>query len=141
MFNKQTQYALRAVTYLAVNSKPSKKIGVNIIAEELDVPKQFLSKILQSLVNHKLLHSSKGKSGGFYLTNKNMDSNLRSIIEIFDGDDIFCSCVMGLPKCSSENPCPLHESSIIYRNQLVEILEKQSIRELAKSVVRDGFAI
>ena len=86
MFSKQTQYALRAVLYLAVNSRSNKKIGVNVIAEELDVPKQFLSKILQKLVNHKLLHSSKGKSGGFYMTAANLNSNLRSIIEIFDGD-------------------------------------------------------
>ena len=48
MFSKQTQYALRAIIYLAVNASPQKKIGVNVIAEELGVPKQFLSKILQS---------------------------------------------------------------------------------------------
>lgn len=141
MFNKQTQYALRAVTYLAVYSKPNNKVGVNIIAEELKVPKQFLSKILQNLVNHKLLHSSKGKAGGFYLTKKNLDNNLRTIIELFGGDDIFHNCVMGLPKCSSENPCPLHEPSIVYRGELVSILEKQSIRELAESVIKDGFSI
>lgn len=141
MFSKQTQYALRAVLYLAVNSKPNKKIGVNVIAEELDVPKQFLSKILQKLVNHKLLHSSKGKSGGFYMTKANLDSNLRSIIEIFDGDDLFCSCVMGLPKCSSDNPCPLHEPSIVFRNELLSRLDNQNIRNLAASVVEDGFTI
>jgi Rrf2 family protein len=141
MFSKQTQYALRAVLYLAVNSRPNKKIGVNVVAEELDVPKQFLSKILQKLVNHKLLHSSKGKSGGFYMTKGNLNSNLRSIIEIFDGDGLFCSCVMGLPKCSSENPCPLHEPSIEYRNELLTRLDNQNIRDLAESVVKDGFTI
>ena len=141
MFSKQTQYALRAVLYLAVNSRSNKKIGVNVIAEELDVPKQFLSKILQKLVNHKLLHSSKGKSGGFYMTAANLNSNLRSIIEIFDGDGLFCSCVMGLPKCSSDNPCPLHDPSIEYRNELLARLDSQNIRDLAESVVKDGFAI
>lgn len=141
MFNKQTQYAIRAVTYLAVKSEPRIKIGVNVIANELGVPKQFLSKILQNLVNHKLLHSSKGKAGGFYLTKKDLDSNLRSIIELFGGDDIFHTCVMGLPKCSSENPCPLHESSVEYRGNLIKILDEQSIRELAESVIKDGFSI
>jgi Rrf2 family protein len=141
MFSKQTQYALRAIIYLALNASPSHKIGVNVVAEELDVPKQFLSKILQKLVIKNLLHSSKGKSGGFYLTKANLNSNLRLIIETFDGDDLFCSCVMGLPKCSSENPCPLHEPSIEYRNQLLTRLDNQNIRDLATSVAKEGFTI
>ena len=141
MFSKRTQYALRAIMYLAVNVKPGKKMGVNVIAKELDVPKQFLSKILQTLVNNKLLHSSKGKMGGFYLTPKNLNSNCRVIIEIFDGDDLFCSCVMGLPTCSSDNPCPLHAPTVVYRQDLINKLEKNSISELATMMVKDGLTI
>ena len=141
MFSKQTQYALRAIIYLAVNASPQKKIGVNVISEELGVPKQFLSKILQKLVNKGLLHSSKGKAGGFYLNKVDLSSNLRLIIEVFDGDDLFCNCVMGLPTCSSDNPCPLHEPSITYRNELISRLENQTIKDLAKSVIKDGFII
>jgi Rrf2 family protein len=141
MFSKQTQYALRAMLYLAVNSSPKHKIGVNIIAEQLSVPKQFLSKLLQKLVNEGLLHSSKGREGGFYLTEANMNSNLRSVIEIFDGDALFCSCIMGLPKCSAENPCSLHEPSMDFRNELISRLDSQNIRDLALSVVKDSFTI
>jgi len=141
MFSKQTQYALRAIIYLALNASPTHKIGVNVIAKELDVPKQFLSKILQKLVNKDLLHSSKGKFGGFYLTKSNLNSNLRSVIEIFDGDDLFCSCVMGLPECSSEHPCALHHSSMEYRNELLLRLDSQNIRDLALSVSNEGLSI
>ena len=75
------------------------------------------------------------------MTAANLNSNLRSIIEIFDGDGLFCSCVIGLPKCSSDNPCPLHDPSIEYRNELLARLDSQNIRDLAESVVKDGFAI
>ena len=141
MFSKRTQYALRAIMYLAVNAKAHKKIGVKVIAEDIGVPKQFLSKILQTLVNNKLLHSSKGKMGGFYLTPKNLNSNLRAIVEIFDGDAIFKDCVMGLPTCSSDNPCPLHAPTAVYRDELLKKLENKTISELSELVLKDGLAI
>jgi Rrf2 family iron-sulfur cluster assembly transcriptional regulator len=130
MLSKRTQYALRAMMYIASNQN-NNKIGVNFIAEELAIPKQFLSKILQELVINGLLHSSKGKKGGFYLTNKNLNSNLRQIIEIFDGDSFFKGCVIGLEQCSSENPCALHAATAIYRNDIKKNLEVNSLKELA----------
>lgn len=140
MLSKRSQYAIRAVVYIASNAN-KKKIGVNVIAEEIELPKQFLSKILQELVNNKLLHSSKGKMGGFYLTNKNLQSNLRQIIEVFDGDSIFSGCIIGLTQCSSENPCPLHNSTAIYRKDLKENLETKTIQEIAKMVGNKEFRI
>lgn len=127
--------------YMTVNAQAKKKFGVNVIAEELGVPKQFLSKILQTLVKKKLLNSSKGKMGGFYLSSKNMNGNLRNIIEVFDGDDVFCSCVMGLPECSSENPCPLHEATALYRLQLKSNLESKNIRDLGIQILEEDLRI
>jgi Rrf2 family protein len=126
---------------LAINSSIKKKIGVNVIAEELVVPKQFLSKILQELVKYDIVGSSKGKYGGFYLTKRNLNKNLRSIIEVFDGDDIFKECVMGLAECSSVNPCPLHDITTIYRMQLIGRLEDKSIKEIADQVQNEGLTI
>ena len=141
MFSKRTQYALRAILYLALHSSSKKKIGVNVIAFELNVPKQFLSKILQELVKHKMVFSSKGKYGGFYLTKTYLDKNLRSIIEVFDGDSLFNECVMGLPECSSEKPCPLHDITAVYRKQLINKLEKKSISSIAEQILIEGLSI
>jgi Rrf2 family iron-sulfur cluster assembly transcriptional regulator len=46
MFLKSCKYGIRAVLYLAIHTKNGEKIGVNDIAEELNVPKHFLAKIL-----------------------------------------------------------------------------------------------
>ena len=67
MFSKSCKYALRAVLYLAANTNESKKAGAKVIAETLDVPRPFLSKILQQLSRHQLIASTKGPHGGFYL--------------------------------------------------------------------------
>ena len=141
MLSKRTQYATRAILYLAIHSKGNRKIGVNVIAEDLQVPKQFLSKILQELVKFKLVKSSKGKMGGFYLSRANLKNSLRQIIEVFDGDDLFCKCMMGLPNCSSDNPCPLHDSATSFRQNLEASLEDLSIKEMAEKIKTVGLRI
>ena len=132
---------MRAILYLDLYSDAKNKIGVNVIAEKLDVPMPFLSKILQELVKNKLLNSSKGKSGGFYLTKRKRENNLRSIIELFDGAGIFESCSMGLPECSSSNPCPLHRSTVTFRNDFAQIIEYKSIKEVANHIKENGLQI
>jgi Rrf2 family protein len=108
MFSKTCQYAIRAVIYIASNSNEAKSIGVKDIAESLNVPQQFLSKILQQLVRHNLLSSVKGPNGGFFLTEQNRNCSLLQIVECIDGAMVLNSCILGLPSCSLTNPCPLH---------------------------------
>lgn len=136
MFSKSCKYAIRAVLYLAVHSSEEKKFGVKEIAEALNIPGPFLAKLLQQLSRLGLIASSKGPSGGFYLNEENMAAPLRLVIEAIDGPDIFSSCILGLPVCSSDNPCPLHTKAITYREGLLKLVEDQSIRDLAKRIHR-----
>lgn len=134
MFSKSCKYAIRAVLYLAVNSNEEKKLGVKEISEELDVPKHFLAKILQQLSKHGLISSTKGPSGGFYLSESDLHKPLRLVVESIDGPEVFHSCILGLPVCSSENPCPLHTTAFAYRQGLLQLLDDQDIEELARKV-------
>lgn len=141
MFSKTCKYGLRAVLYLAANAKQNKKVGVKEIAEALDVPGPFLAKLMQQLARAQLISSTKGPNGGFYMNEKNMRSNLRQVVETLDGPEVFSSCIMGLPQCSSENPCPLHEKAIIFRHSLLDLLEKQSITEMAQRIQDAGLSL
>ena len=138
MFSKACKYAIRAVLYLTVNADEEHKLGVKEVAEALDVPKHFLAKILQTLARHHLISSPKGPSGGFYLDEKNRRATLRSVVESIDGPDLFTSCVLGLPVCSSENPCPLHEQAVTYRRGLLDLIEHRTIEQVAKQVSLEG---
>ena len=127
--------------YLAANAKQNKKVVVKEIAEALDVPGPFLAKLMQQLARAQLISSTKGPNGGFYMNEKNMRSNLRQVVETLDGPEVFSSCIMGLPQCSSENPCPLHEKAIIFRHSLLDLLEKQSITEMAQRIQDAGLSL
>jgi Rrf2 family protein len=141
MFSKSCKYAIRAVLFLAINSSEDKKLGAKEIADELDIPKHFLAKILQQLSRHDLIASTKGTGGGFYLAENNLHGNLEAIIECMDGQAIFTSCILGLPVCSSENPCPLHHKFLNYREGLKETVSNQTIKDLATKVVSKRLTI
>lgn len=141
MFSKTCKYGLRAVLYLAAHTKEKRKIGVKEVAEALDVPGPFLAKLMQQMARAQIISSTKGPNGGFFMSEKNMASNLRQVVETIDGPDIFSACIMGLPACSSANPCPLHEKAIIYRHSLLDLLERQSIQDLARRIDESGLSL
>ena len=141
MFSKSCKYGIRAVLYLAVNSSEDKKLGVKEISENLEVPKHFLAKILQQLSRHGLISSTKGPSGGFFMNDKDLKKPLRLVVESIDGPDVFHSCILGLPVCSSDNPCPLHDTAADYRTGLLELLEEQNVREVARKIKEKDLSI
>ncbi|MCB9272416.1 MAG: Rrf2 family transcriptional regulator [Lewinellaceae bacterium] len=141
MFSKACKYAIRAALYLAVHAESGQKLGVKDIATALDVPQHFLAKILQQLSRNHLISSAKGPSGGFFLDEQNMEVTLRQIVECIDGPDMFTSCILGLPVCSSENPCPLHVQAFAYREGLNYQLKHQAIGELAGKILKEHFKI
>jgi len=129
MFSKTCQYALRGVIYIAANAQSGRAIGTKAVAESLEVPQQFLAKILQQLVRHRLLSSIKGPHGGFYLTEENQEINLLSIVRCIDGDSVLDSCLLGLPKCNPSHPCHLHKDYEQPRRKLKLMLQTTKVKD------------
>ena len=132
MLSNSCKYAIRAILYLAYNSSKSKKIGSKIIAERLSIPAPFLAKIFQKLSKEKLISSSKGPHGGFYLTEKELSKTLFDVVKCIDGLSLFENCFLGLPKCSDENPCAIHSIVSPCKKHLRQELSDRSIAEIAE---------
>lgn len=141
MFSKSCKYALRAILFIAAHGSEDKKVGISEIASSLDVPQHFLGKLLQLLTRHKVLASTKGPGGGFYLTEANLNQSLLKVVDIIDGKGIFDSCILGLPYCSAKNPCPLHDKYVPCRDSMVTLLKDHTIKELALRVKEGGTTI
>lgn len=62
LFTKASEYALLSLIYISQKETPQ---DVDSLALELDIPKSFLAKILQTLAKDGLLKSFKGAKGGF----------------------------------------------------------------------------
>jgi len=141
MISKKCKYALRATFYLAVHSKVSKKISGLGLAEGLKIPAPFLVKILQELAGKNLISSVKGPNGGFYLTEKNLNTPVIRIIEAIDGLNFFETCGIGLDVCSDEQPCPVHHSYAEVRNQLKDLFENKTILQIASDIEVEHLAL
>jgi len=138
MLSNASKYAVKAMLYLVIHTDKSKKIGVKTLAKDLDVPEPFLAKILQQLVRKKLLSSTKGPHGGFYISLENSKNNVCNIFEAIDGHPMFNKCFMGLEKCSEENPCPLHNIVVDFKENLLKKFNDISLAEFANDIEKKG---
>ncbi len=131
MLSNTCKYAVRALIYLGNYSKEGEKIGIKKIAGDLDIPTPFLGKILQSLVKHKILASTKGPNGGFGLGKPASEITLYEIVKTIDGEDFFMNCLINLEPCSSNKakgkPCAVHNRFSEVRSSLMEFYSQTTI--------------
>jgi Rrf2 family iron-sulfur cluster assembly transcriptional regulator len=140
MLSNTCKYGIRAIIYLALEDN-DKKVGIKQIAEDLDIPSPFLSKILQLLAKNKVLNSTKGPHGGFGLGRPAEEIKLMDIIKIIDGMDYFETCLIGMKSCTDPNSaiqCPIHKDYSPIREKTRELFETTSIAKLAEDIKLSG---
>lgn len=135
MFSKSCEYAIKAVLHLCIATKDGGKLSIHEIAEAIESPEPFTAKILQTLVKHKIISSSKGPGGGFYIDRKAKPIVVMDIVEVIDGKQAFERCGLGLKKCDGNHPCPIHDQFVNYSQRLKTLLEQKTIQEFSASIV------
>ena len=129
IFSKKCELAVQAVLFLSIKEK-ERVFKAGEISEELKVPKEFVSKMLQILTASGIIGSKKGKTGGFFLAKNPSEIKLIDIVLAIDGDKVFSSCVLGFPGCSSETPCPVHEKWGKLRDDAFKMLAEETLEQL-----------
>ena len=135
IFSKKCEYGLQAVLYLAAQ-KDREVIPAEEIANKLSIPKEFVSKILQSLTESGIVDSRKGKSGGFSIAKDPKRIILIDIVAAFDGMSMFDSCVLGFPNCNPDNPCPLHDKWGELRTKAYSMLTDENLDSFRERTLR-----
>ncbi len=130
MFTRSTEYALRAVVFLAKNTSEEVRYGRKTIAVQLGFPEPYLAKILQHLVKRKIIQSAKGPNGGFYATPETLNISLLDIIDANEGLSFFKRCGLGLVECNDEKPCPIHKEYGVFREGLYKTLSEKKIKDV-----------
>ncbi|MCE2612403.1 Rrf2 family transcriptional regulator [Flavobacteriaceae bacterium D16] len=141
MLSNACKYAIRAVIYLALNSDVRAKHGVKQIAEELEVPQPFLAQLLRKLAAERLVSSTKGPGGGFFLDQSNRDNAIWDVIRAIDGTYKFDECFLGLSKCDDVNPCPVHHLVSPFKEELLQDFREKTVASLAEEIAEKGRVI
>jgi len=138
MLSNTCKYGIRAVIYLAWRAGEDKRIGIKTISNDLGIPTPFLGKIMQTLVRHKILKSSKGPHGGFSLGKPAGEISMLDIILIIDGSDLFDMCLVDVKSCAEiqkkNSPCTLHEAFEPVRKEIYRLFRDITIENLVNDL-------
>lgn len=134
MLSLTCKTAIKAVIYLASKFESGEKAGIKEIAEFIDASEHTVGKMLQTLVKGQVINSSKGPTGGFYITAKQRDQPIINIVEAIDGENVFNQCGLGLSKCSATHPCPIHDAYKAVRDLFENMCKQKKVSDLCKPV-------
>lgn len=135
MLSKKSQYAFKALTYLAAryNKGP---VLISEIAEQQRIPLKFLENILLELKKAGILESKKGKGGGYQLQKDPSLIKMASVIRIVNGPIAMLPCVSlyFYERCKNcdEEHCGLHDMMIQVRDATLNILENRTLSDLLR---------
>jgi Rrf2 family protein len=134
MLSLTCKTAIKAVIYLASKYSAGEKSGIREIAEYIDASEHTVGKLLQTLVKHNVINSTKGPSGGFYISKEQYRQSIMQVVEAIDGSRMFKECGLGLSKCSSTHPCPIHYEYKEARDIVERLFKEKKVMDLCEPV-------
>lgn len=134
MLTNKGKYGLKAMVYLA-GLPPAKLAQIAEIAEANAIPKKFLDQILSELRNAGLVHSKKGKAGGYALAKAAGSISVGQIVRVLDGPlaPIQCASVNAYRPCGDcgdETYCSVRLVMLEARNAISAVLDSRSLTEM-----------
>jgi len=134
LYSKSAEYGIQAMIYLT-EYRSDEPTMVSTISDAYDIPHQYLAKIVQTLVKHRLIKAKRGRNGGLFLGRNPKDIYLHEIVYAIDGPPPENEkCAIGLDLCSDETPCPLHHTWKPIKGAIREMLSSENLLELSKRV-------
>lgn len=133
MLSKKSQYAFKALTYLAVkyNEGP---VLISEIARKKKIPLKFLENILLELKKADILDSKKGKGGGYFLKKSPDKVKMATVIRLINGPIAMLPCVSlyFYERCKNcdEKHCGLHDIMVEVRDATLNIVENRTLKDL-----------
>jgi len=134
MLSKKSKYGLKALLELA-GETGQRPMQTSELAERQGLPKKFLEAILLELKRHGLLHSKKGRGGGYVLTRKPGDITIGQVIRVLDGPLALTPCVSRTAyrrcdECLDEETCGIRLAMKEVRDATAHILDNTTLAGL-----------
>jgi Rrf2 family protein len=134
MLSQKAKYAMRALLYLA-KGEPDRPVFISEIADQQSVPKKFLELILLELKRHGLVHSYRGKKGGYLLAKNPNQIYFGQVIRIIDGPLAQLPCASRTAyrrcdDCENEQTCEIRKVMLQVRDSTAKILDSTSLADV-----------
>jgi Rrf2 family protein len=136
MLSQKARYALRALLVLC-EDRPDGPMMIGDIAKKAAVPRKFLEQILLDLKKRGLVHSQRGKYGGYTLGRPADKIAFAEIIRAIDGPLALSPCASltayrRCGDCHDEKTCAIRKVLLAVREATAGILENQTLADAAR---------
>ncbi len=132
--SRRSEYGLRALTDL-VRHEGEGPIPLATLAERNRLPAKFLEQIMANLKHGGIVRSTLGAHGGYGLAADPSTVSLGRVIRLLDGALAPLGCVSlryyEPCSCLDEATCSLRDVMIDVRDAMLEILDEQTLADLA----------
>ena len=113
LITRETDYAIRAMMYLAIQEDITLPVSSAELADEMKIPYRFLRKIVLKLISAKLVESRRGKGGGLNLALSPDKISLFEIMHAVDPVGVTMNiCLPDDSKCARIKFCGLHSALV-----------------------------
>ncbi|MGD8276613.1 MAG: Rrf2 family transcriptional regulator [Gemmatimonadota bacterium] len=106
MISRTSGYALEAL--LVIARRNGRMTRATQLADELGIPGNYLSKILNALTRAHILESERGPTGGFRLARSAAEISILDTVSVFEDTGSVRQCLLGRGRCQDDDSCPLH---------------------------------
>ncbi len=138
--SRRSEYGLRALVDL-VRHDGAGPVALGALAQRNNLPTKFLEQIMATLKHGGIVRTTLGSHGGYEMAADASAVSIGRVIRLLDGALAPLPCVSlryyGRCSCPDEATCPLRDVMIDVRDVMLEILDKETLAELA---AREGRA-
>ena len=138
--SRRSEYGLRALVDL-VRSDGSGPVALAALAQRNNLPPKFLEQIMSTLKRGGIVRTTLGARGGYALAVDPAEVSIGRVIRLLDGAlaPLPCVSLRYYERCScpDEATCALRDVMLDVRDSMLEILDRESLAELA---AREGRA-
>ena len=140
MLTRKSKYGLKALLVLAEEADRGPML-ISELADRQRLPKKFLEAILLELKRAGLLHSKKGKGGGYVLGRKPTEITVGQVIRVLEGPLALTPCVSQTAyrrcdECLDEQACGVRLAMKEVRDATARILDNTTLAGLNAQVAR-----
>lgn len=132
MISQKAKYALRAL--LALARAEGGGLVTAQIAEEQRIPRKFLEQILLDLKRVGIVHSRRGKLGGYYLLKPADAITFGEVLRLIDGPIAPLPCLSRIAyrrceDCTSESGCEIRRVFAHVAQSARDVLDRTTIAD------------
>lgn len=134
IFSASATHALRAVVWLAAHEGSEARLGRDV-ARKLDVPADYLSKVLATLARAGVLRASRGMNGGYRLARPANHIRLIEVVLPFEGKRADPGCLLRPGKtCRTSGQCSAHGAWRGVKETYTNFLQKTTVADIQGGV-------